>query len=75
MIDEKNEYPELHRYIRLLPKDISLAILPAVAEYMREAEARLQPVIDRAVELWIRDILAYGGTQKTPEEYVREALR
>ena len=75
MINDEDEYPELHRNIRLVPRDPKLAVDPAVCAWLDEVVKKVQPVVDRAMELATYDIVAYGHTLKTIEEYVQEAMR
>ena len=75
MISDEQEYPELHRSIKLVPRDPRLATNPDVVRWLDELAARIQPVVDSALEAAMLDIATYGSTRgKTPEEYVLDQM-
>ena len=60
--------------IRLIVNDPSLRT-PEIEQWLKNCEKVIQPIIEKAMELARHDLLAYGAQQRTPEEYVKEAMR
>lgn len=74
MVSEEQEYPELHRKIRLVPTDPRVATDPLVCRYLDVLADELQPIVTEAMKEIIQDVLAYGTPRRPIESYVGDLI-